>query len=209
MRVTLALASALAILASGPSVSAQQAAEAEAESESEASAPTTPPYMLKVQNGLRLAVGRDFEGAMAALREAMQLSPTEPEAHYYLGEVQRMQGNLAEALESFRTSQRMAQENGKPGWQARAMQGAAETLERQENQLEAARQAWTEYARFADANRQVSNPEIARARIQAIDAVTEQERAYVAVRERIAARERENAQGQQGAQNQNQRRRQR
>lgn len=159
--------------------------------------PTTPPYMTKVQNGLRLAVARDFDGAMASLREAVQLDASKPAAHYYVGEVERMRGNLTEALEAFRTAARNAQTANDPAWQARALQAVAETLERQDGQLEAARAAWTEHARFADANRNAASPEIARARIQAIDVVNEQEQAYVAVRERIAARERENAQPQQ------------
>lgn len=156
--------------------------------------PVTPPYMVEVQNGLRLALARDFEGAVATLREAVQLNPSNPHAYYYIGEVQRMRQSLPEALESFRTARRMAEQANEIVWQARAMQAIAETLERQENQLTAAREAWLALASFADSHRQQVNPEIARARIQAIDVVTEQEQAYVAVRQRIEEREQERQQ---------------
>jgi len=177
------------VLAQAPPQGQAPAQQAEA-----TPAPTTSPYMTKVQNGLRLAVGRDFDGALASLREAVGLDSAKPEAHYYIGEVQRMRGNLDDALGSFRTAAQNAQSTQQPGWRARAMQAIAETLERQPDKLADAREAWTAYARFADANREAASPEIARARIQAIDVVSEQEIAYVAVRERIAARERENAQ---------------
>ena len=185
-------------LASPSLALAQQRAQTQSPAAEAPPAPTTPPYMTKIQNGLRLAVARDFNGALASLREALQENPSSPEAYYYIGEVQRMQGNLDEALESFRTSATTAQSANAPEWRMRALAGVAATLEQKENQIDAARTAWNEAASFADANRAVANPEIARARIQAIDTVTEQERAYVAVRERIAARERENAQGNQG-----------
>ena len=201
------IASALAligILASPVLALAQQRTQTENAEAEVAPAPTTPPYMTKVQNGMRLAVARDFNGAIASLREAVQENPSRAEAYYYLGEVQRMQGNLPEALESFRTAARTAQSASDPAFRMRALAGVAATLELQENQLDASRTGWNEAATFADANRSVANPEIARARIQAIDAVTEQERAYVAVRERIAARERENAQSAQGNRNRQQ-----
>ncbi len=173
---------------------APAAARAQDDAAAERPRPETPPYMVEVQNGLRLAAARDFDGATAALRQAVQLNPSAPEAYYYQGEVHRLRGSLPEALESFRTAQRMAEQANEPKWQARAMQGAAETLERQEGQLAQARDAWLAYARFADGHRDTVNPEVARARIQAIDVVIEQEQAYVAVRQRIAERERENAQ---------------
>lgn len=195
---TIALLAALVVL---PLAGASRVLAQDDEEAAERPQPVTPPYMVKVQNGLRLAVARDFEGAMAALREAVQLNPSNPHAYYYTGEVHRMRQSLPEALESFRTAKRMAEQAGEVVWQARALQAIAETLERQDNQLRAAREAWLALASFADSHRQQVDPEIARARIQAIDVVTEQEQAYVAVRQRIEERERareeEEQQGQQ------------
>ena len=148
-----------------------------------------------MREGLRLAAAGDLDGALASLRDAAQLDAAQPETHYYIGEIQRLRGELDQALESFQTAVRNAQRARQPAWQARGMQAIADTLERQPDKLAEAREAWMTYARFADGNREMASPEIARARMQAIDVATEQEIAYVGVRERIAARERENAEG--------------
>jgi len=194
---------AVTFLAASPPASAQQprqrpqqAAQGEA-AQAETPRPTTPPYDAKIAEAITAAMARDYTRALAALRQAVTEAPTRPGAYYFQAEVHRLNGRLDEAAEAFRTAARMAVQSDSPLWQARALQGIAETLERQPDALEQARRAWNDYSRFADANRSVSSPELARARIQAIDQVMEQEQAYVAVRERIAERERENAQPQQ------------
>lgn len=155
--------------------------------------PAASPYVQKVANGIRLLVARDFDGAIASLREAAGIEATNPIAHYYLGEAQRMKGELSEAIESFRTAARHAAQANEARWQARALQGVADTLERIPDRITEARTAWQEYARFADTHRDVSFPEMARQRIQAIDTWTELELVTREVRNRIEARERENA----------------
>jgi hypothetical protein len=156
-------------------------------------APAASPYVQKVANGIRLLVARDFDGSIASLREAVALEGGNPMAHYYLGEAQRMKGELAEAVEAFRAAARHGAQGTEPRWQARAMQGVAETLERIPERLPEARIAWQEYVRFADAHRDVSFPELGRQRIQVIDTWTELELVVVDVRRRIEERERENA----------------
>ncbi len=169
----------------------QQAAPAAGGTEH--AAPHASAYLVKVQNGIRLAVGRDLDGALDALRDAFREEPTSPIAHYFAAEVHRMRGEMEEALEKFRVCADLASNGHLPDYQARCMRGQAETLERMEGRLEAARDAWSQYVRFADGNRQVASPEVGRARIQALDAQHEQAQAYVEVRQRIEERERENA----------------
>jgi hypothetical protein len=57
--------------------------------------------------------------------------------------------------------------------------------------LDEARAAWQEYVRFADGVAAVALPSLGRARITAIDQVTELARIATEVRERIVQRERE------------------
>ena len=151
----------------------------------------TPPYATQCANGLRLLMARDFDGALAAFRQATSIAGSDPIAFYYMGETQRVRGNLPDALEMFRTAARLAGTDAR--WQARAMQGIAETLERTEGKRNEARTAWTEYVRFVDQNQGVGYPDLGRARIQALDAMRELDETYADVRERIATRARLNA----------------
>lgn len=153
----------------------------------------TPPYATACESGLRLLVARDFDGALAAFRQAVQITGSEPRAFYYMGETQRVRGELTDALEMFRTAARLASASTDAGMQARALQGIAETLERMEGKRNDARTAWTEYMHFTDQQQGVGFPDLARARIQALDTMRELDETYADVRERIATRIRENA----------------
>jgi tetratricopeptide (TPR) repeat protein len=155
--------------------------------------PQATEYVVKVQDAIRRAKNRDYEAAFEVLREAFRMEPSHPMAFYYAGEIDRLQDNLPQAMERFRTCVEFAARANEPRYRARCLQAMAETLERTEGQLEAAREAWQTYVEFADANRTVANPEIGRERINAIDAQRQQAAEYVSVRERIAAREAENA----------------
>lgn len=150
-------------------------------------------YTQQVQTGIQALITGDTAGAMTAFRAAAQLDGGRPMAPYYLAAANRMTGNLDEALTGFRAAAQLAQAANEPRWRARALQGVASTLERMDGQLPAARDAWQEYVRFADSNTAVAHPQLGRARVQAITVMTEQENAYVTVRERIAEREREQA----------------
>jgi cytochrome c-type biogenesis protein CcmH/NrfG len=146
-----------------------------------------------VTEGARLARGGDFGGALATLREAIRLEPGTCLAFLMMGTTYVLQGDFDQALDNYRTAARIAEEFHDDHVQARALHGIAATLELMEGRLAEARDAWTRMAQFADAHRAVANPEIARARIQAINAALDRRDAYVAVRQRIAAREAENA----------------
>lgn len=156
-------------------------------------APGADAYTQRVQQGIALLVSGDAGGSMSVFRQAIASDGNRPEAIFYLACANRMAGNLQDAVTGFERAADMA--DSQPRWRARALEGVAMTLERMHGQLEQARAAWQAYVQFADTNAAIAHPQMGRARIQAIDVMVEQERAYVSVRERIAARERENAQG--------------
>ncbi len=184
-----------------PQATAPHAAQASASQGSQGhpahTAHAATPYTVKVENGIRLIMGHDFDGAIASLREALTLDSSKPDAYYYLGTAQRMKGANAEAVESFKTGTRMAAQANDVLFQARNLIGVADTLERMDDKLDEARAAWQEVMQLANAHGDVVHPEVPRAHIQAIDRVTEQDQAYVAVRQRIAAREQAAQHGQQ------------
>ncbi len=151
-------------------------------------------YIAKVREGMEAAIAGDLAGALAKLQEAAAMDTTRPEAHYYMGEVQRMNGDLPAAIESFRAADQRAVQVGDDRMRARAIQGVADTLERIPERRDEARLAWNEAAAFADAHRGALSPEQARGRMQVIDTVVQMERDYVSVRERIAARAAQGAQ---------------
>ena len=167
-------------------------ATAQQDADGDNTRPGADAYTQRVQAGIALLVVGDSGGATAAFRDAVGMDGNRPMAPYYLAAASRLSGNLEDALNGFRRAAELGQ--AEPRWRGRALQGVAETLERMQGRLEDARTAWLEYVRFADANSVVTFPQLGRARVSAIDALLEQERAYVDVRERIAARERENAQ---------------
>lgn len=191
MRTSSTIAALTCLLASSLLVASPAFAQ-----EAAAPRPGADQYTQRVQAGIQLLTSGDTNGAMAAFRQAVQLDGARPIAPYYLAAANRMSGHMDEALTGFRRAAELAQSANQPRWRGRALQAIADTLERIGGRLEETRNAWQEYVRFADGNQAVTFPQLGRARVQAVNIVTEQETAYVAVRERIAARERENAETQ-------------
>jgi tetratricopeptide (TPR) repeat protein len=203
MKARLAMA-LLAALTASSLAAAQDAADA----------PGTPPYFVKVQAGIRQVLGRDLDGAVGTFREAVQLDPRRPDAHYHLGVVRRMQGEHSEAIDSFETAARMAKEDA--AWRVRALVAIAWTLEQvaavrpevgadarpeapriNEPQLARARDAWQRVRQLA--TEATGEPIVGTAvsvaveRQRVIDEVIATEGRTVDVRKRIAAREQEKA----------------
>lgn len=181
-RIVLALA--LGILA--PAVAAAQPRTGRGAATAGASA-----YRAAVNNGMHLAVTQDYDGALTALRQAVSLDAQNPEPHVYIGEVLRMQNNMEQAIDAFRTAAQIAQSAGTTAdrWRGRALFNIAACLE-VTGELEQARAGWVEYNAFASSHGSVTFGASGRARLQALDARIEQERVYVDVRARIAERQR-------------------
>jgi len=175
------MAAALFLLA--PALASAQAPAAER--------PSADAYTQEVQRGIEQLAGGDTAGATSTFRQALAREARRPEAPFYLATVLRMTGDLDGAVRGFTQSAALAQAASLPRWQARALHGVASTLERIAGRIEEARAAWQAYSSFADANPTVSDAQLGRARVQAIDLMNEQEQAYVQVRRRIAEREEE------------------
>jgi tetratricopeptide (TPR) repeat protein len=131
-------------------------------------------------------VARDYDGAIAQYRKAIELSPHQALAYYLLGEAQLATGNLADAEASW---SRAALEGGEkdPALHARVLFVTADLRERQKK-WEDAKAAWQTYLdwanRFPDAGVFAAT---AQSRIVVLDGVIKQDKAYEVVRQRIAA----------------------
>jgi tetratricopeptide (TPR) repeat protein len=173
---------ALALVLAAPSLALAQEARPQGQD-------LTRQYQAKIGEAIRDVIASRQEQALAKLEDAVSLDPSRPHAYYFRAEIERMRGNFQAAHEGFRECIRTAQ-NRDDAMHARCLQGIAETTERQEGALEQARQSWSQYAQLAQDQPDAASAPLARARIQAIDGVVEQERVYVEVRRRIAERER-------------------
>jgi uncharacterized protein HemY len=150
----------------------------------------TTTYEARIRSAaVQIATG-DREAGLATLRTAVAESPSRPEAICYLAEAYRLGGDFVAALDNFEACLRVARSASNTAYVARAMHGVASTFERMPEHLNDARNAWLEYARFADGATSVASAQIGRERVSAVDVVAEQERVYVEVRQRIAERER-------------------
>ncbi|MFK7989643.1 MAG: hypothetical protein AB8I08_26735 [Sandaracinaceae bacterium] len=190
MRASLYAGLFCGLLVVGPSL---LAGVSDAHAQDADAAPGADAYTQAVQQGIARLVAGDIGGGQEALRGAVEMDGSRAPAVYYLASASRMSSNFDEALAGFQRAAELAEASNEARWQARALQGVASTLERMEGRLDEVYAAWQAYVRFADAHQAVAFPQLGRARIQAYNMVTEQEAAYVAVRQRIAERERANA----------------
>jgi tetratricopeptide (TPR) repeat protein len=130
-------------------------------------------------------VSRDFPGAIELYRKAIQLQPTNPLGHYLLGEAQSAAGNLSEAEASWTNADNLGDKT--PSVKVKLLFVLADLKERQKK-WDDAKSAWQRYREYvashADAGGQAASAD---ARIQAIDEMLKQDKAYDIVRQRIAA----------------------
>lgn len=147
------------------------------------------PFWEKLNKGQKLTVARDFPGALAAFQEAVTEDTKNPWGHYYLGAVQILKGDLAEADASWQ----MALRNAGPDEvvKAKILFGIADLRERQKK-LDDAKAAWSEYGKFvADHPKSKGYPATVGERQKVIDTHNDLEKKYGEVKARIAAREKE------------------
>ncbi len=131
-------------------------------------------------------VARDFDGAIAQYRKAIDLAPHQPLGLYLLGEAQLAAGNMADAEASWSRAALEGAEKD-PALHARVLFVTADLKERQKK-WEDAKAAWQTYLdwanRFPDAG---VFPATAQSRLVILDTVIKQDKAYEVVRQRIAA----------------------
>ncbi|HEX9297877.1 MAG TPA: tetratricopeptide repeat protein [Polyangiaceae bacterium] len=144
------------------------------------------PYGAKVVKGHGAYAARDFAGAVAAYKEAIAESPTDPSGYYFLGEAQLAAGNIAEADASFATG--LARVGAKDDMHAKLLFVIADLRERQGKWPEA-KKAWEQYSQFVSTHPN-ANGYIATAteRIKMVDVHVDLETKYGEVKKRIEQR---------------------
>jgi tetratricopeptide (TPR) repeat protein len=144
------------------------------------------PYAVKVMKGHAAYVARDFQGAIAAYKDAIKDDANDPSAHYFLGEAQLAAGNIAEADASFAAGLRVV--GAKDDMHAKLLFVIADLRERQ-GKWPDAKKAWEEYAQFLSAHPNVKGyAATATERAKVIDTRVDLETKYAPVKQRIEQR---------------------
>jgi tetratricopeptide (TPR) repeat protein len=109
------------------------------------------PFMDAISKGDRAAVARDFEGAIAAYREAIQKAPQNALGHYRVGSAQLLKGDQKEAEAAFVTGLRFVGNDGT--LKGKLLFALADLRERQKNNDEAIGR-WKEYSANTEAQKE-------------------------------------------------------
>lgn len=144
------------------------------------------PYIEAIVKGDHAYVARDFEGAIAAYREAIKAEPERPLAHYRIGCAQLAKGDQKEAEAAFVDGLRFVARDG--SLKAKLIFALADLRERQKNNDEAIGR-WKEYSKNAEDDKEaITYPATATERIARNEAWKQNAADSAAVKERIAKR---------------------
>jgi tetratricopeptide (TPR) repeat protein len=122
-------------------------AKADAPTAGSKSSKATGPYLELLAKGDRAIVARDFDGAIAAYREAIQKDPNNALGHYRAGVAQLFKGDQKEAEAAFVAGLRFV---GKDGTlKGKLLFALADLRERQKNNDEAIGR-WKEYSKNSE-----------------------------------------------------------
>jgi tetratricopeptide (TPR) repeat protein len=133
--------------------SAAQAQDKKAKADAKAAAPTkaSGPYMELIAKGDRATVARDFDGAIAAYREAIQKDPNNALGHYRVGGAQLLKGDQKEAEAAFVAGLRFVGRDAT--LKGKLLFALADLRERQKNNDEAIGR-WKEYSKNSEENKE-------------------------------------------------------
>lgn len=149
------------------------------------------PYGPKIMKGHAAYGARDFQGAIAAYKDAIKDDAADPYGHYFLGEAQLAAGNIAEADASFAAGLRVV--TTRDDLHAKLLFVVADLRERQGKWTDA-KTAWDEYARFLTAHPNVKGfAATAAERSRVIDVRIDLEAKNAPVKQRIEQRIKENS----------------
>jgi tetratricopeptide (TPR) repeat protein len=147
------------------------------------------PFWESLKKGDDLYVARDFDGAIAAYREAIAKEPQNALGHYRMGEAQLAKADLQEAEASWVAALRFV--GGDLALKAKILFVLADLRERQKSHDDA-KERWTAYEQLAQKNPGVKTyPASAGDRKKRIDVWKKLLEDYSAVRKRIEQRLRE------------------
>lgn len=144
------------------------------------------PFWESLKKGDDLYVARDFDGAIAAYREAIAKEAQNALGHYRMGEAQLAKGDLQEAEASWVAALRYVGQNAT--LKAKIMFVLADLRERQK-QYDDAKERWTAYEQFAKQSPAAKTyPASATERKKRVDAWKKMLEDYAAVKTRIEQR---------------------
>jgi tetratricopeptide (TPR) repeat protein len=144
------------------------------------------PYTIKLLKADAAYSSRDFAGAIAGYRDAIQDDPQNPLGFYLLGEAQLSKGDMAEAEASWGSALRFVA--AQDDLHAKLLFVMADLRERQ-GRLVDAKKAWDEYASFCGAHKDAKGyPATSTERNKTVDTHVDLETKYAAVKQRIEQR---------------------
>jgi len=107
------------------------------------------PYNAKLQKGIAAYTAKDYQGAIAAYKDALAADGNDPLALYFLGEAQLAAGSMAEADASYAKGLNVV--GAKDDLHAKLLFVVADLRERQGKWPEA-KKAWDDYTQFLGAH---------------------------------------------------------
>lgn len=144
------------------------------------------PYLEQINKGDRAYIARDFDGAIAAYREAIKADPEKALGHYRVGAAQLAKGDQKEAEAAFVTGLRFVGRDGT--LKGKLIFALADLRERQKNNDEAIGR-WKEYSKNAEDEKEaITYPATATERVSRNEAWKQLSADSAAVKERIAKR---------------------
>ena len=147
------------------------------------------PFWESVKKGDDAYVARDYDGALAAYKDAISKEPQNALGHYRAGEVYLKKGDMNAAEEAWVAALRYVGRDY--DLRAKIIFVLADLRERQQN-LDDATQRWTEYEQFAQQATQTKTyPATAAERKKRIEAWKKMVADYAAVKKRVEQREKD------------------
>lgn len=144
------------------------------------------PFMEAILKGDRAYVARDFEGAIAAYRDAIQLEPQNALGHYRFGGAELAKGDQRAAEAAFVNGLRFTAKDGT--LKAKLIFALADLRERQKNNDEAIAR-WKDYSKNVEEQREaITYPATASERITRNEGWKQLQADSAAVKERIDKR---------------------
>lgn len=144
------------------------------------------PFWEAIKKGDSALLARDFDGAIAAYREAITSQPQNPMGHYRLGEAQLLKGDQKEAEAAWSQGLRFA--GNEPVMRAKLLFVLADLRERQKSYDDATTK-WTEYGKYAAEHKDAkAYPATAEDRSKRIATAKELATQYAEVKARIEKR---------------------
>jgi tetratricopeptide (TPR) repeat protein len=144
------------------------------------------PYLEIINKGDRAYVARDFDGAIAAYREAIQAEPQNALGHYRVGAAQLAKGDQKEAEAAFTDGLRFVGRNG--SLKGKLIFALADLRERQKANDEAIAR-WKDYSKNAEDEKEaITYPATATERVSRNEAWKKNAADSAEVKERIGKR---------------------